>query len=81
MGTARTQKRVKLPKDTEGITSITVKTKAGHDLRFFYNRTRGLLVIDLNHSIKAGGHEIVRRVLNEEALLAHCATLPNWEDA
>ena len=49
---------------------------------------------DALHALKVLGGEMMvtpqdarslgvlkRRVLNEEALLAHCATLPNWEDA
>jgi hypothetical protein len=56
-------------------------TKAGHELSVFFNRDTGLLVVDLNHKERAGGSELVRRTLDEERLLSHCAKLPKWEDA
>lgn len=64
-----------------GITTARFKTKAGNELRVFYNAATGLLVVDLNHAERAGGNELIRRTLNEATLLKHCAKLPKWADA
>ena len=62
------------------IVTHKIETKAGHDLDVFYNKTTGLLVISLNHATRSGGNEIMRRTLNERALLKHCAKLPTWTE-
>lgn len=67
--------------DGAPIQNWRVKSAGGHDLNVFYNRENNLLVVDLSHSVHAGGNEIVRKTLDEKALLSHCAKLPKWEDA
>lgn len=80
-GAPRTSRIKERATTGDKITTFRVTTRAGHELRFFYNPDRDLLVVDLNHKERAGGNEIVRRTLDEKALLAHCAKLPKWEDA
>ena len=62
------------------ITQYKITSKAGHDLDIFYNKTTGLLVVSLNHATRSGGNEVFRRVLDERALLKHCAGLPTWAE-
>ena len=47
-------------------------TRAGNTLQFFYNPENDLLVVDLVHKNESGGAEMVRRTIDERALLAHC---------
>lgn len=49
-------------------------TKGGHTLSVFFNSETNLLVVDLVHKSEAGGNEVVRRTLDEEALLHHVRT-------
>lgn len=49
----------------------SVTTKAGHTLQLFYNPENDLVVVDLIHSNGKGGNEILRKTLDEKALLAH----------
>jgi hypothetical protein len=79
-GAPATEEPAPVPQGDD-IVRWSTKTRAGHALDVFYNRTTNLLVIDINHKERAGGNEIVRRTLDEAALLKHCARLPKWEDA
>lgn len=47
------------------------KTKSGHTVQVFFNSETNLLVVDIVHKNEKGGNEVVRRVLNERALLKH----------
>lgn len=49
----------------------TITTRAGNTLSVFYNPENDLFVVDLISENEQGGNEIVRKTLNENALLAH----------
>jgi len=56
---------------SETITRVLIPTAGGNELMVFYNPDNNLLVIDLIAFDEEGGNEIVRRYLNEPALLEH----------
>ena len=47
------------------------KTKSGHTVQVFFNGETNLLVVDIVHKNEKGGNEIVRKILDERALLKH----------
>ena len=53
------------------IQRLSMITKAGNTLSFFYNTENSLLVVDLVDKNDNGGNELVRLTLNEKKLLAH----------
>ena len=53
------------------IQCLSMITKAGNTLSFFYNTENSLLVVDLVDKKETGGNELVRLTLNEKKLLAH----------
>lgn len=57
---------------SDSIVRWNTPTKAGNTLGVFYNAENDLLVVDIVHANESGGNEIVRRRLDESALLAHC---------
>lgn len=54
------------------INQVNFTTKEGNILSVFFNAHDNLLVVDIVHANETGGHEIVRKILNEKRLLAHC---------
>lgn len=56
----------------ENIQRHSITTKAGNTLDIFYNPDNDLIVVDLNHKNSKGGNEILRKTLDEKALLKHC---------
>jgi len=51
------------------ITRHYITTRGGNTLSVFYNPDNDLLVIDLVHKNERGGNELVRKTLDEKALL------------
>jgi hypothetical protein len=60
----------------DNIKRFNTTTRAGHNLSFFYNPDNDLVVVDLTHKNGRGGNEILRKTLNEEALVGFAVTLP-----
>ncbi len=54
-----------------GIQQLRLTTKSGNTLEVFYNPENDLLVVDLIAKNERGGNELLRRTLDEPALLAH----------
>jgi len=59
-------------KQKNDISTINLTTKKGNTLSLFFNAHTNTLVVDLVHANEKGGSEIVRMVLDEDKLLAHC---------
>ena len=57
------------------IKTVNFETKSGNTLQVFFNKDSGLLVVDLIDKNDKGGNELIRKVLNEKSLLAHCKLL------
>lgn len=64
----------------DAIQRVRVTTKAGNVLELFYNADTNLVVLDL--ATDAGGNELLRRKIDEAALLAHLegVTLDDEDD-
>ncbi|MBE3145399.1 MAG: hypothetical protein IMZ61_15980 [Planctomycetes bacterium] len=60
----------------DNIKRFNVPTRAGHTLSFFYNPDNDLVVVDLTHKNGRGGNEILRKTLDEKAIVGFCAKLP-----
>lgn len=50
-------------------------TKDGNTLELFYNSEINLVVLDLISKNERGGNELLRKTLNESALLKHTVEL------
>jgi hypothetical protein len=50
-----------------------VETKNGNTLILFYNPDNDLVVLDLVDKEENGGHELLRRTINEKNLLKHAS--------
>jgi hypothetical protein len=56
-------------KMSDQIHRVEFPTAQGNRLHVFWNATRGLLVVDLVHAVKAGGSELVRLTVDEDSCL------------
>lgn len=54
------------------INQVNFQTKDGNTLSVFFNAHNNLLVVDLVHANEKGGNEVIRKVLDEKAMLVHC---------
>ena len=53
------------------IQRVSFKTRTGNTLQLFYNPENDLVVVDLIAKNENGGNELLRKTLDERALLAH----------
>ena len=53
------------------IKTVQFETGQGNTLQLFYNSDTGLVVVDLIAANGKGGTEILRRTIDEKAMLAH----------
>lgn len=53
------------------IQTVAITTANGNTLQLFYNGDTGLVVVDLIASNDNGGNEILRKTIDEKAMLAH----------
>ena len=60
-------KRASLP-----IQEFRAETNEGHTVNFFFNPENQLIVVDLIHKNELGGHELMRRKIDQKTMLAHC---------
>ena len=63
------------------IQTLTMTTKNGNILSFFYNSDNDLLTVDLIHKSGKAGSELVRKTLDEAKSLAHVKELIDNEVA
>ena len=57
------------------ISRCTIELESGNMLEMFFNHNTKLLVVDLIDGGGEGGNELVRCILDEDALLQHCRDL------
>jgi hypothetical protein len=60
-----------MAKTKDKIVRFTTKTKAGNRLALFYKPDNDLLVVALIDKAERVGNELVRKTLDEAALLSH----------
>lgn len=58
------------------IKTVQIETGLGNTLQLFYNSDTGLVVVDLIAANEKGGSEILRRHIDEGAMLAHTQPKP-----